>query len=43
MNTTISKKTIIIKHRQKHTHTHTETHTSKHCTEVLQQSKQEVG
>jgi len=42
MNTTISKKRIIT-HRQKHTHTHTHTHTSNHCTEVLQQSKQEVG
>jgi len=42
MNTTIIKKTIIT-HREKHTNTHTQTHTSKHCTEVLQQSKQEVG
>jgi len=41
MNTTIGKKTIIT-HRQ-NILKHTETHTSKHCTEILQQSKQEVG
>lgn len=42
MNTTMRIKAIITHRQKKQTHTHGHTHTSENCTEILQQSKQEV-